>query len=220
MTNTTNNNSHARNQKNSNRRTCANCPASTKASCTAICKEMEAYLEANGATISHNSPVNCLEHRDELNHEGGSTNRTNNFMKHRSNFVDPERILLNRETDQRVNAELLQFIASFCEDHATGLQQKSIMETALVLHYLEDQDTMRIGDILGERFPQFKMRTTSRRNRANGKVYTTQRREDITVRRILAKFQEYVRTSVLRDKLRRVMETGTLGPIQSITIGS
>src|ERR1039458_5372010 len=48
---------HTRNKRAGSVRTCETCPTEVKRACSSVCSEMERYLDGNGGTISHNSPV-------------------------------------------------------------------------------------------------------------------------------------------------------------------
>jgi len=210
--------------------TCDNCPAATRSSCTAVCSEMERYLAANGNTITHHSPTEAQSswNVDEISRgllDDGDNERSlyrPSQARLRSQLplvttqATPESLLLQQESSQAAVSTILSHISSFAaQTGKKDARKRSMIESVLILHYLEDYNSRRIAEILGERFEEFQgYVTVQRKTGAKAGFNYTKPKGDDKVFRIIQRFKTYVHSTHLSQAIHDVMATGTVAPIK------
>ena len=245
---------HTRNKRAAALRTCATCPSDTKSSCSSVCSEMERYLDGNGGTISHNSPVAGQLKWDSVNDItepfggpetipgtvneslGSATKGSGGLMlryavdsvrmERLTETTTPESVLLDTEAAGRAETLILQHISSFCESAVKkNDRERSIVESIIVLHYLEGYSTNRTAEILGERFEEFagyRENERSFRSDRNQKLAAPKVEREpkgrFKVARTLKKFQEFIRGTHLSAAIHMAMETGSVEPVKKFAV--
>lgn len=161
--------SHTRNRKITNWTTCENCPAERKRACCGVCSEMERYLGANAHTTTHNSPTpnQAQQTVEEMtyglspdNEEGRRTGRLSALMSDFPRVVvteTPESLLVQGQMEQETLPQVLLFIDGYCKEAAKGnARKRSILESIIILYFLEGYSTAQITEILGKRWQEFR----------------------------------------------------------------
>lgn len=217
---------HTRNKK-VDWNTCATCPTAQKGSCTVLCAEMERYLGANGNTISHNSPTEAQSQIRIADFDSAAESEFAPNTAHSKRFMQkcsalfaatetPESRLIDEERSREATSTILSHIASFSAQAAKeDARKRSMIESVLILHYLEDYNFRRIAEILGERFEEFAgYRTCTRKSgKKAGFTYTAPVGDDKAFR-IVERFKAFVHSTHLSAAIHNVMATGTVEPIR------
>lgn len=231
---------HTRNKRSVAARTCDNCPSEIKSACQTLCPDMERHLDANGGTISHNSPVagqlkwdSVADMTDPAAAAGAAADgggpslmlkyAVDSVRKERlTETSTPESLLLDTEAARRAETLILQHVAAFCQNAVReNSRERSVVESIVVLHYLEGYTINRTAEILGERFEEYagfrENERTFRSDRKQALAAPKVEREPkgrFKVARTLKKFQEYIRSTHLSAAIHTCMETGTVTPLK------
>lgn len=223
---------HTRNKRAVAVRTCETCPAEVKAACVAVCPDMDRFLLSNGNTISHNSPLwgqmvngtvsELTESKESEVHTASILSTDTARLGRISDTGTPESLLLEGEAAAKAETLILQHVAAFCDKCVKKSdREKSIVESIVVLHYLEGYDVTRVAEILGERFNEFagyyERQLTKRCDRVSTSTAVRMQRQPkgrFKVSRTLAKFQEFIRGTHLADAIHKVMATGSVEPVK------
>lgn len=157
--------SHTRNRRITDWTTCENCPAERKLACSGVCSEMERYLGANANVTTHNSPTpnQAKQTVDSLTQESGEDmqgrSQLSILMENPKVVVTetPESLLLDLQAERETLPEVLLFIDAYCKEAAKGnARKRSILESIIILYFLEGYSTAQITEILGRRWKEFR----------------------------------------------------------------
>jgi hypothetical protein len=208
---------------------------------------MERYLDGNGGTISHNSPVagqlkwdsvgdiTEMAPADAASQDQSKTGSCVLMSRYAVDSVrmdrltetsTPESLMLDTEAAGKAETLILQHIASFCKNSVKDNdRERSVVESIIVLHYLEGYTINRTAEILGERFEEFAG------YRENERSFRSDRQQQLAapkverepkgrfkVARTLKKFQEFIRGSHLSEAIHAVMVTGTVEPLKKFAV--
>lgn len=185
--------------------TCENCPDAKKNSCTAVCHGMEVFLASTCNTIRHNSPMASGGDTDVLCAKDLVTRST------------PESEMITKERNDNAIAIMVQHIAGFCAKVAKDAREQAVVESTLVLHFIEEYTPARVAEILGERFDEYKgcdvyvRKTSCKTSKAGQKRF--RQKGTVTVERTIQRFKDYIRTTHFADRIREVMATGSIDPM-------
>lgn len=221
---------HTRNKK-VDWNTCDSCPAAMKSSCTSVCAEMERFLAANGNTITHNSPTekqSCftVEGLTSASWEDGESGEFGSSGKARPKSMSwnplitttstPESRLIEEERSQEATSTILTHVSAFAAKAGKqDARKRSMIESILILHYLEDYNSRRIAELLGARFEEFQGYETFVRKSGKKAGFTyTKPKGDDKVFRIIERFKTFVHSTHLSDAIHQVMASGSVEPIR------
>jgi enamine deaminase RidA (YjgF/YER057c/UK114 family) len=186
---------------------------------------MERFLGANANITTHNSPT-PNQAKQTVEGMTGQSEEAETVTRSRLNIQmenpkitvteTPESAMIQAQANEEAVTLILQHVDEFCHKAAKGdARKRSVIESIIILHYLEDYNARRIAEILGERFEEFAGYEECTRKTGSKAGFTARKpKGDYKVWRVLQRFQEFVHGTHLSQAIHKVMVTGTVDPIR------